>query len=200
MLPFPCPCQVTKLEQLIAIPKILNQFGQVDRNSCVICNKGGFSVAFDSTSQIFLQVCLKIADVCKQLGVSRVVVGHTVVVGGKVAELCGGRLIMADVALSRAMGSRQLGEVMGLECKAQAPAKAVNDSEINQEGHKSGGIGDQESCAWVQKKEGNGRIHDTGMTSEEGGIGNECRGVLRVWSNDGKAGSKSGARLLSIPH
>lgn len=52
--------------------------------------------------------------------VARVVVGHTVVVSGQVAELCGGALLMVDVALSRSMSSRKLGNVLGLECRASS--------------------------------------------------------------------------------
>ncbi|GLC65418.1 hypothetical protein PLESTF_000291200 [Pleodorina starrii] len=60
------------------------------------------------------EVCGEVAEVVRRLGVERVVVGHTVQQGGRVSSRCGGRLLMADVGLSRAIA----GEMAVLHCSA----------------------------------------------------------------------------------
>ncbi len=54
------------------------------------------------------------------LAVRRVVVGHTIQEGGRASVRCGGRLVMADVGMSRGVGGR-LGHVMALECATHPP-------------------------------------------------------------------------------
>ncbi|KAL6755471.1 hypothetical protein V8C86DRAFT_213861 [Haematococcus lacustris] len=66
------------------------------------------------------QVCAGVARVAAELGVSRVVVGHTIQEHG-MTERCGGRLLMADVGVSRFVGGR-LGEVLSLQCFPQSTA------------------------------------------------------------------------------
>eukprot|EP00983_Pelagomonas_calceolata_P050487 1141992-Pelagomonas_calceolata.AAC.6 len=151
-----------------------------------------------------LQVCADVAMVCEQMGVSRVIVGHTVQTSGEVSEMCGGKLVMADVALSRAMGSRELGDVMGLECRAEAAHANHSAAELVSGLRSTGsagagegqtaseavidqgklGPGQEQVCRWVSSKEGACRQ------------ANERNGVLRVWR------MRSGApvaRLLSNP-
>jgi len=150
------------------------------------------------------KVCADVAMVCEQMGVSRVIVGHTVQTSGEVSEMCGGKLVMADVALSRAMGSRELGDVMGLECRAEAAHANHSAAELVSGLRSTGsagagegqtaseavidqgklGPGQEQVCRWVSSKEGACRQ------------ANERNGVLRVWR------MRSGApvaRLLSNP-
>uniref|UniRef100_A0A7S0X0G7 Calcineurin-like phosphoesterase domain-containing protein n=1 Tax=Chlamydomonas leiostraca TaxID=1034604 RepID=A0A7S0X0G7_9CHLO len=62
------------------------------------------------------QVCDTVAAVTAALGVGRIVVGHTIVEGGRIANRCGGALLMLDLGVSTAYGGKP-GEVAGLECR-----------------------------------------------------------------------------------
>lgn len=87
---------------------------------------------------------------CSQLGVSRVVVGHTVM--DKVEVLCGGELIMADVGLSRAILGKA-GHVVGLECKGPSPqTMAAGEQECSWRCGGPGGAG--ELRVWSTAGEG----------------------------------------------
>ncbi|KAF5829291.1 Metallo-dependent phosphatase-like protein, partial [Dunaliella salina] len=143
------------------------------------------------------KVCADVAMVCEQMGVSRVIVGHTVQTSGEVSKMCGGQLLMADVALSRAMGPRQLGDVMGLECRAAhrngstagvwestRSAAAGAGHTAPEAGSDQGKQGQEEVCRWVPSKEG------ACMEAEE------RQGELRIWRRRGGAPF---AKLLSNP-
>lgn len=67
------------------------------------------------------KVCSEVAQLVVRLGVQRVVVGHTVQQGGRVTSRCGGRLLMADVGLSRAIA----GHATALVCSDGGDLRAV---------------------------------------------------------------------------
>ena len=121
---------------------------------------------------------------CRQLGVARIVVGHTVQLSGKVSVLCEGQLLLAHVGLSREIGMKRLGDVSGIECGLDQTAGTLT---LEQENDKVG----QEECKWVpnagEKKQDN----------VEAGHRRGSSGVLRIWT--GEQGSKPTARVLKDP-
>ena len=142
-----------------------------------------------------------------EMGVSRVVVGHTVQLSGQVSEMCGGSLLMADVALSREMSSRKEGEVLGLECRASEAGSEQEEGQgsVSETGgmHASSGGGANdggggsagEQCSWVQK--GAAGQQPGTFSSKEECEGRVSGGGLRVWKAD--SSGKGVARLLRKP-
>eukprot|EP00798_Chlamydomonas_sp_ICE-L_P028166 gene28166-31265_t len=57
--------------------------------------------------------CQSVTEVTKRLGVDRIVVGHTIQSSGKIESKCGGRLLMVDVGMSRAIQ----GKLAVMECQ-----------------------------------------------------------------------------------
>lgn len=115
--------------------------------------------------------------------------GHTVV-GREPKNLCGGQLLMMDVALSRGMGTgRALGDVLGLECSLHTTPSGNIEAVGGEQGSR------QESCRWQEGSSSGGGASHAGERTQAECIGGELRVISRT-----KQGAQSTSTQLPKPH
>lgn len=138
-------------------------------------------------SSAHMQVCEGVKHVTSHLGVRRIIVGHTIIDGGRIAQRCGGALLMIDLGMSQAYGGRR-GEVTVLECRRRAAPAAgeaavtTNPTEVEESGGVPIGAGKHDSM---------GGIGDEGTREDEDQEPSQ-QAAGRVRTSEGAAGGEGG--------